>query len=483
MPDILNLPGHVRCTREKYNAEMTRLKGEFGSTLPADWATSLTGAAYEAAYKYANNIYFCTDTSEIFFREVCYGFSEESKTAIQNIENEIKAIYAEGGYRTVATVNEMLAIPKEKRKLGMLVNVIADNKIRKLTNNPTTNNTTASDWSDFGVQGPQGPKGAQGAQGASGPQGPIGPGGEGSVGPRGPQGSVGPQGRQGPQGSGGPQGPIGYQGPNGVQGAKGPQGAQGPKGDPGEDGGRGPQGAQGPMGASITIKGSVASIDNLPNTGDIGDAYLIDGSIYIYVGSGGNVPSKPAYTNGGSVKGPTGDPGPTGPQGRQGPRGYDGGDGPQGPMGPQGAVGAQGRQGPQGRQGAQGPTGTPYWVSGEGTTTAVTSSIHADHNVYAPAFYENSDASLKNVLGNIDNIKLEDILSIPLVKFTFKDDESNTVRIGTIAQKVQEVCPEIVRVSEETGKLGVEYDKLAILALQACGYLWQEIERLKSRMR
>lgn len=89
MPDTLNLPGHVRCTREKYNAEMTRLKSMFGSTLPADWATSLTGEAYEAAYKYANNIYFCEDTSEIFYREICYGFSEASQNAIKALEDAV----------------------------------------------------------------------------------------------------------------------------------------------------------------------------------------------------------------------------------------------------------------------------------------------------------------------------------------------------------------------------------------------------------
>lgn len=89
MPNIINLPGHVRCTREKYNAEMTRLKSKFGSTLPANWDTTLTGEAYDAAYKYANNIYFCEDTSEIFYREVCYGFSEASQNAIKALEDAV----------------------------------------------------------------------------------------------------------------------------------------------------------------------------------------------------------------------------------------------------------------------------------------------------------------------------------------------------------------------------------------------------------
>ena len=119
------------------------------------------------------------------------------------------------------------------------------------------------------------------------------------------QGPTGPQGPVGPQGSVGPQGPQGIQGVQGVQGATGATGPQGPTGPAGADG------------TGITLKGTLANTGLLPPSGNtLGDAYLISGNIWIWTGS--------AWTDGGTIQGPTGPTGATGATGATGPKGDKG---------------------------------------------------------------------------------------------------------------------------------------------------------------
>ena len=189
--------------------------------------------------------------------------------------------YGAGGYRTVASINDRNNIPKERRVLGMLVNVQGD-KIYKLKNNPTTATTQTTDWevleTGSPTKGPQGPQGFQGPQGnpgaastVKGPQGPQGPQGNPGVGSKGNQGPQGPKGDPGvgSKGNQGPQGPKGD--PSTVKGTQGPQG---PKGDPSTvKGPQGPQGPQGNPGAASTVKGPQGDKGPQGPQGPNGDAY------------------------------------------------------------------------------------------------------------------------------------------------------------------------------------------------------------------
>lgn len=56
--------------------------------------------------------------------------------------------YGCGGYRTVKTVDERNSIPKARRKIGMLVNVISEG-IFKLTSDKTDGDTTDENWSSL----------------------------------------------------------------------------------------------------------------------------------------------------------------------------------------------------------------------------------------------------------------------------------------------------------------------------------------------
>ena len=136
------------------------------------------------------------------------------------------------------------------------------------------------------------------------------------------------------------------------RGQPGPAGSQGPRGEPGE---------RGTDGTGVTIMGVKDSPGQLPTLAQPGDAYMIDGHLWVWSGEG--------WVNAGNIQGPQGTTGEQGAQGIQGPQGDPGPQGEQGPVGSQGPRGEQGLQGlpgergeqgtmgPQGPQGEQGPQG------------------------------------------------------------------------------------------------------------------------------
>jgi hypothetical protein len=241
-----------------------------------------------------------------------------------------------------------------------------------------------------GEQGPAGPQGAtgpQGLQGIKGDTGAIGPQGAtgltGATGPKGDTGNTGNTGAAGPTGLTGATGPkgdtgaTGPQGATGAQGATGPQGLQGIKGDTGEAGAKGdtgatgPQGATGAQGMSVELQGTKATINDLPLTGNLGDAWIVitgDGSTHLNNSVWFWNPTDLQWNDIGNIVGPQGDTGPqgdkgdkgdTGPQGIAGPQGVIGATGPQGAVGPQGATGLTGATGPKGDTGEAGTTVYP----------------------------------------------------------------------------------------------------------------------------
>ena len=125
-----------------------------------------------------------------------------------------------------------------------------------------------------------------------------------------------------------------------VKGDTGPQGPKGDTGDTGATGDTGPAGAKGDTGATgigTTIKGSYDTYEELIHdhpTGNVGDSYLVNGSLYVWNGN--------AWQSVGSIKGEKGD---TGPQGVKGDTGATG------------ATGATGSKGEKGDKGDTGDTG------------------------------------------------------------------------------------------------------------------------------
>lgn len=183
----------------------------------------------------------------------------------------------------------------------------------------------------------------KGEKGETGPKGDKGDTGEkGATGERGPQGLQGERGLQGVQGEQGEQGIQGLVGPKGEKGDQGERGPQGPQGQ------IGPQGPKGDTGSGLNLKGELDSESQLPQEGVSGDAWLITGNLYVYVGENGNVVSNPKWSNVGSIQGPAGPTGPKGEQGEPGPKGEPGADGVPGAQGPKGDPGQKGEKGDPG---------------------------------------------------------------------------------------------------------------------------------------
>ena len=153
------------------------------------------------------------------------------------------------------------------------------------------------------------------------------------------------KGEQGERGLAGAVGPQGPQGEIGPQGEAGPQGPQGPKGENGKDG------------VGIQILGQIDSEETLPETGEPGHGWLVNGDLYVWDNKHSD------WINVGNIQGPKGDKGEQGPQGErglqgeQGPQGIQGPAGEQGPKGDTGAQGIQGVKGDKGDTGATGPKG------------------------------------------------------------------------------------------------------------------------------
>lgn len=116
----------------------------------------------------------------------------------------------------------------------------------------------------------------------------------------------------------------------------------------GEKGETGPKGDKGDPGSGLNLKGELDSESQLPQEGVSGDAWLISGNLYVYVGENGNVVSNPKWSNVGSIQGPAGPTGPKGEQGEPGPKGEPGANGAPGEQGPKGDPGEKGEKGDPG---------------------------------------------------------------------------------------------------------------------------------------
>ena len=176
----------------------------------------------------------------------------------------------------------------------------------------------------------------------------------------------------------------------------------------------GPQGQPG-----TAIKGNLDDVADLPATGQPGDAWLIDGDLWVWTeGPGGEL----EWVNVGSFpQGEQGEPGPQGPPGADstvpGPQGPQGVQGPTGPPGaastvpgPQGIQGIQGVAGATGAQGEQGPAGPAgggtvsdrwSWIAAATTTgTVAATKVAVNHD--SPASATQARIHKESANNNID---------------------------------------------------------------------------------
>lgn len=98
----------------------------------------------------------------------------------------------------------------------------------------------------------------------------------------------------------------------------------------------------------------------------------------------------------------------------------------------------------------------------------------------AGGFYETSDERLKDFSVDID-CDLDRLSKLPKKYFRWKDSDDKSLHIGTSAQAVQEIYPELVS-ADKTGTLSVAYDKLSVVALKGIDILNDKIKSLEERL-
>ena len=119
-------------------------------------------------------------------------------------------------------------------------------------------------------------------------------------------------------------------------------------------------------------------------------------------------------------------------------------------------------------------------TSKTGTTTSLNTSS-TDVYISGGEIYAASDERLKDLGDNVE-VDFNKLSEIPKVYYYWKDDEEKRQMIGTSAQKLREIYPELVSENED-GKMAVSYEKLSIIALAAVDKLHKENEELKDRLK
>ena len=113
-------------------------------------------------------------------------------------------------------------------------------------------------------------------------------------------------------------------------------------------------------------------------------------------------------------------------------------------------------------------------------TVAQDGSAVVNGTLTATKFHESSDETLKNFKEDI-NVNLDELSKLPKKYFTWKKDENGELCIGTSAQELQKLYPELVDTNID-GTLTVDYNKLSIIALAAIDKLNDKNKELEERL-
>jgi histidyl-tRNA synthetase len=92
-----------------------------------------------------------------------------------------------------------------------------------------------------------------------------------------------------------------------------------------------------------------------------------------------------------------------------------------------------------------------------------------------------SDISMKENITRISDA-IDKVNKLRGVSFTWKDDPSQTIQIGMIAQEVEPIIPEIVFTNPVDGLKGINYSQATAILVEAIKEQQQQIESYKSQL-
>ena len=124
---------------------------------------------------------------------------------------------------------------------------------------------------------------------------------------------------------------------------------------------------------------------------------------------------------------------------------------------------------------SQNGVGDTYW-SLRTNGTAHFTDVYANKGVAEDTWSSKSDARLKDVLGDV-NLTVEQIAAMPAVRFEWKNRNDHLVHVGTLAQQVQNVMPEVVG-KTDGGILTVAYSEAAFVSVVKVAQRVLELENL-----
>jgi hypothetical protein len=126
-------------------------------------------------------------------------------------------------------------------------------------------------------------------------------------------------------------------------------------------------------------------------------------------------------------------------------------------------------------------TGKYYLLGHSSISPTGTSYFYKNANVYMSGgtLYASSDERLKTFIENVDGDP-EKIKQIPKVYFHWNNDEAKSRQLGTFAQGLEKVYPELViKDNDDFETRGVSYDKLGVVALAGIDKLYEMIQKLQ----
>ena len=97
------------------------------------------------------------------------------------------------------------------------------------------------------------------------------------------------------------------------------------------------------------------------------------------------------------------------------------------------------------------------------------------------SIFNTSDASIKENIETISETKINNLFNLNPVKYTFKTDTKKQIHYGFIAQEIEGVYPELVKIGD-SGHKTVNYVELIPLLVSQIQAMKKEIDDLKKHL-